>query len=195
MPLFVTISADDIGVSWGVVTGLSVVAGRAGIVPGLESAIAGAERSNLFDFLLGQLLPDDLSGFFWLQFGLDSGDLVEPLVIILDGLQVAGHLHALVEGVLLSLQDFVTEAILESGKKQLMFNELEGVRNVFGLGFGDGGSCGSDDGHGGWLVVGRTLVGRLDPIDIIVDGLLRFLIQIGEVGAGGLGRVPGNLRA
>ncbi len=114
VPLFVTISADDIGVSWGVVTGLPVVAGRAGVVPGLEAAIAGAERSNLFDLLLSQFLPDDLPGFFWLQFGLDGSDLVEPLVVILDGLQVAGHLHALVEGVLLGLQDLVAETVLES---------------------------------------------------------------------------------
>ncbi len=46
-----------------------------------------------------------------------SGDLVEPLVVILDGLQVAGHLHALVEGILFGLQDLVTETVLESGKK------------------------------------------------------------------------------
>ena len=175
-PFFVTISADDIGVSWGVATDLPVVAGRAGVVPGLESTIAGAERSDLFDFLLGQLLPDDLPGFFWLQFGFDSSNLVEPLVIVLDGLQIAGHLYALVEGVVFSLQNFVTETVLESGKKQLMLDELEGIRNAFSLGFGDGGARGSDDGHGGWLVVGQTLVGRLDSVDVIVDGLLRFLI-------------------
>ena len=84
MSLLVAVSADDVGVGRSIVTGLPVVAGRAGVVPGLESTIAGAKRSNLFDFLLGQLLPDDLLGFFWLQFGLDSGDLVEPLVIVLD---------------------------------------------------------------------------------------------------------------
>jgi len=83
----------------------------------LETAIAGAERSNLFDLLLIQFLPDDLSGFFWLQFGLDSGDLVESLVIVLDSLQVAGHLHALIEGVFLGLQNLVAETVLESGKK------------------------------------------------------------------------------
>ena len=53
MSLFVAISADDIGVSRGVVTGWPVVAGRAGVIPGLESTIAGAECSDLFDFLLG----------------------------------------------------------------------------------------------------------------------------------------------
>ncbi len=97
VPLLVAVSADDVGV------GRGVVAGRAGVVPGLELTIAGPEGSDLFDFLLGQLFPDDLSGFFWLQFGLDGGDLVEPLVIILDGLQVAGHFHALIEGGFFSL--------------------------------------------------------------------------------------------
>ena len=42
MSLLVTVSADDVGVGRSVVTGLPVVAGRAGVVPGLELTIAGA---------------------------------------------------------------------------------------------------------------------------------------------------------
>jgi hypothetical protein len=40
-------------------------------------------------------------------------------------------------------------------------------------------------------VVGQSLVGRLDPVGVVIDGLLRFLIQICEIGAGGLGGVLG----
>ncbi len=53
VPFFVTVSADDVGVGRGVVTGLAVVASWAGVVPGLESAIAGPKCSDLFDLLLG----------------------------------------------------------------------------------------------------------------------------------------------
>jgi hypothetical protein len=101
--LFVAEPADDVGVGGSAVTGLAVVVGWAGVVPGLETAIAGPKCSNLLDFLLGQFLPDDLPSFFWLQLGLDGGNLIEPLVIILNGLQVAGHFHALIEGGLYGL--------------------------------------------------------------------------------------------
>jgi hypothetical protein len=125
VPLIVAVPADDVGVGGSAVTGLAVVAGRAGVVLGLEMAIAGPKCSDLLDFLLGQFLPDDLPSFFWLQFGLDGGNLIECLVIVLNGLQVAGHFHALIEGGLFGLQDFVAKAILESGKKQLVLDKLE----------------------------------------------------------------------
>jgi hypothetical protein len=127
VPLFVAVPADDVGVGGSAVAGLAIVTSRAEVVPGLESAIAGPKCSDLLDFLLRQFLPDDFPGFFWLQFGLDGGNLVEPLVIVLNGLQVAGHFHALIEGGFFGLQDFVAKAILESGKKQLVLDELESV--------------------------------------------------------------------
>ncbi len=79
MSLFVTVSADNVGFGGSAVTDLTVVAGRAGVVSRWELAIAGPKCSDLLDFLLGQFFPDDLPGFFWLQFGLDGGNLVEPL--------------------------------------------------------------------------------------------------------------------
>jgi hypothetical protein len=176
VPLFVAVSADNVGVGSGVVTGLAVVASRAGVDPGLESAIAGPKCSDLFDLLLGQFFPDDLSGFFWLKFGFYGGNLVEPLVVVLDGLQVAGHFHALIESGLFSLQNFVADAIFKSGKKQLMLDKLEGVRDAFGFGLGDGGSNGSDGSHGGGLIVSQAFVGCLDPIGVVVDGILGFLV-------------------
>jgi hypothetical protein len=66
-------------------------------------------------------------GFFWLKLGFDSSNLVKPLMVILNGLQVASHFHALVEGGFFGLQDFVAEAILKSSEKKLMLDELEGI--------------------------------------------------------------------
>ncbi len=93
----------------------------------------------MLDLLLGQFFADELSGFFWLQFGLDGGNLVEPFVVVLNGLQVAGHFGALIEGGFFGLQNLIAEAILKSGKKQLVLDEFEGIRDAFGFGFGDGG--------------------------------------------------------
>ena len=101
MSLFVAIPANNVGVA-GVagVACLAVVAGRAAVVFWWESAIARPKCGDLLDLLLGQFLTDDLMGFFWLKLGLDGGNFVKPLLIILNGLQVAGHFHALIEGVL-----------------------------------------------------------------------------------------------
>ncbi len=52
VPLFVAVPADNVGVGGSVVTGQAVVASQAGVVPGLESTIAGPKCSDLFDLLL-----------------------------------------------------------------------------------------------------------------------------------------------
>jgi hypothetical protein len=128
MPLLVAIPADDVKVAGVVaVTGLTIVAGRIAVVSRRDSAVAGLKCSNLFNFLFSQLFPDDLTGVFWLKLGFDSSDLVKPLMVVLNGLQVAGHFHALVEGGFFSLQDFVAEAILKSSEKKQMLDELEGI--------------------------------------------------------------------
>ncbi len=59
-------------------------------------------------------------------------------MVILDGLQVAGCLHALVEGGFLGLQDLVTDAILKPSEEELMLDKFEGIRDAFGFSFGDG---------------------------------------------------------
>jgi len=102
MSLFVAIPANNVGVAGvAAVAGLAIVAGRAAVVFWWESAIARPKCGDLLDLLLGQFLTDDLMGFFWLKLGLDGGNFVKPLLIILNGLQVAGHFHALIEGVIL----------------------------------------------------------------------------------------------
>ncbi len=51
-------------------------------------------------------------------------------MVILDGLQIAGDLDALGEGVLGSLENLVTDAVLQTGQKKLMFDELEGISDA-----------------------------------------------------------------
>ncbi len=72
-----------------------------------------------------------------------------------------------------------------------MFDQLEGIQDAFSFGLSDRGGSGSDNSHGGWLIVGKAFVGRLDPVGVVFDRLLGFLIEIGEVGAVGLSGVLG----
>ncbi len=182
MFLFVAVPADDVGVAGAAVVGLAVVTGQAVVIFGWKSVVASLECSNLLDFLLSQILPNDVIGFFWLKLGLSSGDFVQPFVVVLDGFQVAGHLHAFIEGSFLSLQNLVADAILKPSEEELMLDEFEGVRNAFSFSF-------LDSSHGGGLVVSEVLVGHLDMVGVVIDGLVSFLGEFGEVGAGGLGGV------
>jgi hypothetical protein len=68
-----------------------------------------------------------------------------------------------------------------------MLNEHEGVGDSFSLDLGLGGSSSDVDTYGsqsGRFFVCQALVGHLDAIRIIVNGLVRFLVQIRKVGAG-----------
>ncbi len=73
-----------------------------------------------------------------------------------------------------------------------MFDEFEGVRDSFSFNLGLGGSGGdsvADCGHGGGLLVREAFVGHLDLVGIVIDAFFRLLVQVGEVGAGCLGRI------
>ena len=70
-------------------------------------------------------------------------------MIILDRFKVASDLNALVEGGLGSFQNFIADAILQSGQEKLMLDELQSVINAFGFDLGLRGSA---------AMVVRTLV-------------------------------------
>jgi len=78
MSLLDAVSADDVGAAG---TGLAVV-----VFLRQELVVAGPDGSDWLDFLLCQILPDDLHGFIWRQFSFNGGNLVRPFVVILDGL-------------------------------------------------------------------------------------------------------------
>ena len=163
LSLFVAIPADDVGVPGVAVAGLSVVVGRAIVLLGQKPVAV----SLGLDFLLSEIFPDDFASFF--KVGLNSGDLVQPFVVVLDSLQVAGCLHAFIEGSFLGLQDLVADAILKPSKEELMLDKVEDIGDAFGFSFLNSRSDCSDSSHGSGLVVSEVLVGHLDPVGVVID--------------------------
>jgi hypothetical protein len=162
----------------------------AGAVAVVVSVLGVTDDRKLSQLVLGQIVPDDLLSSFFFQLLLDVVDGVEPFMIILDGLQVVGNLDALGESVLGSLKYLVMNPILETGQEELMLYKLKSIRDTFGFDVSRGGSTsGSDNSHSITLLVSETLVGHLYAVHVVLDGLLRCLIQIGEVSAGHLRRI------
>ncbi len=67
---------------------------------------------KLIKLLVRQIFPDNLLGPFFLQLCLDGGNVVEPFMVILDGLQAAGNLDAFGERIFGRLKHLVADAIL-----------------------------------------------------------------------------------
>jgi hypothetical protein len=68
-----------------------------------------------------------------------------------------------------------------------VLNELEGVGDSFIFDLGLRGPSSNVDTHGSQgsrLLVRQAFVGLLDAVRVVVDGLVRFLVQIRKVGAG-----------
>ncbi len=71
-----------------------------------------------------------------------------------------------------------------------MLYELKSIRDTFSFDVSGGSSTsGSDESHSSRLLVREVLVGHLHTVHVVIDGLLRFLIQISEVSAGHLRRI------
>ncbi len=116
---------------------------------------------KLVKLLVRQVFPDDLLGSLLLQLLFDRVDAVEPLMVVLDGLQVAGDLDALGECVLGSLKHLVADAILQTGQKKMVLYKFEGVVDTFSFDVSCSSSYSGPDGsHGGGLFVCETLVGH-----------------------------------
>ncbi len=139
------------------------------------SVMGVTDASKLSQLVIGQIVPNNLLSSLFFQLLLDGVDVIEPFVIILDGLQVAGDLDALSESVLGSLKYLVANSILETGQEELMLYKLKSISFSFDVSRGSS-NGGSDDGHSSRLLVRETLVGHLYVVRVVVDGLLRFLI-------------------
>jgi hypothetical protein len=172
VPLLVAVPADDVWVSGAAGVGLAVVASRAAAFLWRKAVVVSPDVGNLPNLLVRQFLPDDVSGLLGWKFGLDSVDPVQPLMIILDSFQVAGSLHAFIEGCLSGLQDLVADTILKAGQEELVLVKLEGVCNAFSFGLVDSGASKPDSSHGGRLVVSEAFVGHLNAIRVVIDGLV-----------------------
>ncbi len=102
---------------------LAVSAGRVGVPDGGvgvglivgDPFLLEAKHSELAKLVIWQVFPDDFSSFVFAYLLFDGVDLVEPLLVILDGLQVVGSLDALGEGGLFHFEYFVAETISQSG--------------------------------------------------------------------------------
>ncbi len=180
----VAVPADDVEVPGAAGAGLAIVAGLAFVLLRWEAIVASSDGGDLLNLLFSQILSDDLLSLFWWKLSFDGVDFVQPFVIILNGFQVASSLHAFIECCFSSLQDLVTDAVLEAGQEELMLNELEGVCNAFRFSFLDSRSCCSDSSHGDRLVVSEVLVGHLDAVGVVIDGLVCLLGEVREKSLG-----------
>ncbi len=195
MSFLFAVSAFSVGVTklrWAVVTLVVAVVVAAVVAIVVVSVSAKANRSELSELIVRQAVPRNLSCLFFFHFISDGVNFVEPLMVILNRLEVASDLNALVEGGLGSFQNFIADAILQSGQEKLMLDELQSVINAFGFDLGLRGSRGdggADRGHGGGLRVREALVGHLYTVSVVVDALIWLLVQISEICAGCLGRI------
>ncbi len=95
--LFLAVPAGGVRVSHGVGGASLVVAAVA--VAAVVSVLGVTDDSKLSQLIIGQIVPNDLLSSFFFQLLLDGVDTIEPFVIILDSLQVAGNLDGIGESV------------------------------------------------------------------------------------------------
>ncbi len=77
-------------------------------------------------------------------------------MIILNCLEVASDFDAFCKSIFGSFQNFVADAVLQAGQKELVLDKFEGIRNTFcfDLGLGSSGSDSiSDSSHGGGFLI------------------------------------------
>ncbi len=65
----------------------------------------------------------------------------------------------------------------------VVLDVFDGVGDAFSFGLLDGGGSGSDNCHGGGLLVRESLVSHLDMVHVVIDGFIRLLVEVGKVGA------------
>ena len=194
MPLFLTVAAYYVGV-----TG-PIAADRGGVHGGAVAAVGVLvmgrvvfmDSGNLFNLVEADVVPGNVGSLRRGEAGLDSGDPLSSSVVVVNGLQLTGQLHAFLESILSSLDNLVTDRVLEAGQEELVFEKESHVFDALGLNLslsGSGGYGASNSGHGGGLVVHEADVGNLDPAAEVVHRLVGHLFEVGEVGANRLGRI------
>ena len=125
VPLFLAVPASGVGVPQDGV--------GAGLVVAVGASLLEAERSDLIESFIIVGIPDDLFGHILAKFMFDSGEFVQPLLVVQDGLQVAGGLDAFYVGGLLHFKHLIAKAVFESGEEELVLDKKEGVSDSFGF--------------------------------------------------------------
>jgi len=113
--LLLAVAAHDVWVTWAVAArrGRGAALGRVGVAERLLTT----NSSNLVDFVIGQFVPEDGIGLMRLHGGFNSRNLLRALAVVLNGLDLPGKLHALLECGLAGLQDLVTDGVLDAGQE------------------------------------------------------------------------------
>ncbi len=184
--LLFAVAARDIGVPRGI--GIVPLAIAVGCPVGLwhEVIVVSLDCSDLLDFLLGELLPGDGLGLLLWQVSLQGRNLLGVLVVKLDSLQLVGKVQALVEGVLLHLQNFISEVVVDASEEKLVLKELGHVIDAFLLYISNGSTASSpDSGHGLRPAVIQPCVSMLYADVVVVVGLDVLLDQVSKVGTDG----------
>jgi hypothetical protein len=173
VPLFLTIAAYYVGVAGSIAADRGGVHSGAGVAAGVLVAgrVIPADSSDLVNFLHANVVPGDIGGLGRGQAGFDGSDPLRSPMVVVDGLQFTGQLHAFLEAGFSSFYNLIADRILEAGQEELMLDEEGHVLDALGFNFG---LCSSsrnsspDGGHGGGLVVHKAVVGNLDPAPEIV---------------------------
>ena len=173
MPLFLAVAAYYVGVAGPVAADRDGVHGGAGVAAGVLATgrVVPADGGNLVDLVQADVVPGDVGGLGRGQAGLDGSDSLGSLVVVMNGLQLAGQLHAFLECVFSGFYNLVTDLIFEAGQEELVLEEESHVLDALGLNLGLGGSgreSSSDGGHGGGFVVQEAVVCNLDPTPKVV---------------------------
>jgi hypothetical protein len=160
VPLFLAVATYYVGVTGPIAADRGSVHGGGGVAAGVLGAgrIVSADSGDPVDFLHANVIPGNVGGLGRGQTGLDSGNFLGSSVIIVNGLQLVGQLHAVLKGVLTGLYDLVADGILDASQEELVLEEEGHVLDALGLGLVHGGASQTDGGHGGGFVIHEAVV-------------------------------------
>jgi hypothetical protein len=138
MPLFLAVAAYDVGVAGPVAVDRGSIHSGAGVAAGVLVAgrVVPADSGNLVDFFHADVVPGDVGSLGWGQAGFDGSDPLRSPVIVVDGLQFTGQLHAFLEVGFTGLHNLIADRIFETGQEELVLEEEGHVLDTLGLDFG-----------------------------------------------------------
>ncbi len=181
MPLFLTVAAYYVGITGPIAADRGGVHGGAGVAAVVlgPGRVVPADSSDLVDFLHANVIPGDVGGFGRGQAGFDGSDSLRSPVVIVNGLQLTGQLHAFLKAGFPGFYDFIADRVFEASQEELMLEEEGHVLDALSFNLGlcsSGRNSRPDGGHGGGLVVHEAVVGNLDPAPEVVHRFVGHLL-------------------
>ncbi len=167
-----TVAAHNIGIARVVAADWGGISGRGTSQRGIEVVVARqlltTDGRNLFNFFVGQFIPENGGDLTRLHHRFDHSNFLRPFVVLLNGLDLPGELHTFLERSFAGLKNLVADWVLNSGQKQLMLKEEGHVVDAFCLGLGDGGAGEADSSHCVGLVVYEAVIGNLYSAAVVI---------------------------